>query len=166
MINPELARIEDINEELVNVKKEFILLVQELSGNNWERKIEGETWTIKEELVHVVQALQVLPKGINLAISDRSRSLLSYVPSGIRSWVNGYVLVPSLARKLTSETLIQEYEKAHIALLLTLEKISKEDWQKGTKYPQKYRTIEEMFHRTREHFDEHEGNIRRKQNIS
>ena len=166
MVNLESDRIENINEKLVDVKKEFISLVKELSDHHWERKIKGETWTIKEEMVHIVQALQVLPKGIDRAISGRGRSLLSYVPSGLRGWVNGYIIVPGMAKKHTSDSLIKEYEKAHIALLLTLDKISNEDWHKGTKYPQKYRTVEEMFHRPKEHFDEHARNIRRKQSIN
>ena len=166
MKNPELDQIEKINEELVDVKKEFISLVKETSEDYWERKFKGEIWTIKEEMVHIVQALQILPKGINRAITESGRSFLSYIPSGLRGWVNGYIIVPRLARKLTSESLINEYEKAHIALLLTLERISGKDWQKGTKYPQKFRTVEEMFHRPKEHFEEHARNIRRKQNVS
>jgi len=167
MINPELDRIENINAELVDVRKAFIALVKEHSDHHWESKLKGETWTVKEELVHIVQALQVLPKGIRRAVSaNRGRSLLAYVPSGLRGWVNGYIIVPRMARKHTSDSLIKEYEKAHIALLLTLEKITHADWDKGTKYPQKYRTVEEMFHRPKEHFDEHASNIRRKQYIS
>ena len=93
MINTELDRLENINKELVEVRKEFTLLVKEISEDNWEGKIKGETWSIKEELVHIVQALQVLPKGVNQAITESGRSLLSYIPSGLRGWVNGYIVV-------------------------------------------------------------------------
>ena len=93
MINTELDRLENINKELVEVRKEFTLLVKEISEDNWEGKINGETWSIKEELVHIVQALQVLPKGVNQAIKESGQSLLSYIPSGLRGWVNGYIVV-------------------------------------------------------------------------
>jgi len=166
MINTELDRLENINTELVDVRKEFTSLVQEISEGNWERKIQGEPWTIKEEMVHIVQALQVLPKGINRAITESGRAFLSYIPSGLRGWANGYIIVPRLAKKLTREALIKAYQEAHIDLLLTLEKVSAEDWQKGAKYPQKYRTVEEMFHRPKEHFEEHASNIRRKLRVS
>ena len=53
MINPAPKRIEKINQELVDVRNEFTSFVKELSEDNWERKIEGETWTIKEEMVHI-----------------------------------------------------------------------------------------------------------------
>ena len=165
MTNPKSDRNENINKELVDVKNEFVSLVNELSINNWERKITGEVWSIKEELVHVVQALQVLPKGINRAIIGGGRSPLSFVPSRFRGWVNGYIIIPRMAKNHRSETLIREYENAHIQLLLTLEKVTEEDWQKGAKYPQKNRTVEEMFHRPMEHFEEHIINIRRKQSV-
>ena len=165
-MNSESDRIEKINQELVEVRKDFTLLVQETAGNNWDRKIAGEVWSIKEELAHIVQALQVLPRGIKRAITGSGRSFLSFVPSRLRGWLNGHIIVPHMAKKLTHEALIEAYEKAHLELLLTLEQVSAEDWQKGTKYPQKYRTVAEMFHRPKEHFEEHASNIRSKQSVS
>lgn len=55
MINPELDRTKKINIELVDVKKEFTLLVEEVTENNWERSTKEEVWTSKEEKACIVQ---------------------------------------------------------------------------------------------------------------
>ena len=70
MKNSEIARIEKINHELAAVRKEFNVLVKEVSEEIWEERMTGDIWTIKEELVHIIQALQVLPKGIKQAIDS------------------------------------------------------------------------------------------------
>lgn len=87
-----------IKSELEEVKNKFLWLVYENPEYDWGRKVPGDAWTAKEEMVHIVQALEVLPKGIRLALHGGKRSILSNVPSVIRSWVNGYLVIPILAK--------------------------------------------------------------------
>jgi hypothetical protein len=151
--------------ELEEVKNNFLWLVYEISEKDWDRKIPDEAWTAKEEMFHIVQALEILPKGINLAVGDGRRSILSILPSWIRTWVNGYLIIPNLAKRATRESIINSYEKAFTALVGVLERLPEEDWGKGAKYPRKYRTVEQMAHRPKEHFNEHRSHLYRKLGI-
>ena len=130
-------------------------MVYEIPENDWGRNVPGEAWAAKEEMVHIIQALEVLPKGIRLAVHDGKRSILSNVPSVIRSWVNGYLVIPILAKWLTRESVANAFENAYHSLVEILEKLPEEDWKKGTRYPRQYRTVEQIAHRPKEHFDEH-----------
>ena len=88
------SHFEIIRNELEEVRKNFKWLIYEISDNDWKKKIPGEVWTVKSEMVHIVQALEVIPFGITRAIEGRGRSILSIIPSGIRSWINGYIVIP------------------------------------------------------------------------
>jgi hypothetical protein len=37
--------------------------------------------------------------------------------------------------------------------------LSEEAWHKGAAYPRQYRTVEQMAHRSAEHFDEHAAHL-------
>jgi len=63
--------------ELEEVKKDFLWLIYEISESDWDRKMPGQSWTAKEEMVHIVQALEVIPKGIRKAIKGSGRSVLA-----------------------------------------------------------------------------------------
>lgn len=150
------SHFEIIKNELEEVKQEFLWLINEIAINEWDRKIAGEGWSAKEELVHMAQALEVLPKGIQRAIGESGRrSLLSYIPSKIRGWVNGYIIIPIRSRRSTKKSIVEEYEKASNELVEILGEITEEDWGKGAPFPRKYRTVEQMAQRPREHFEEH-----------
>ncbi len=53
-----------IQEKLEEVQIKFLRLLEEIPDRDLERKPVGENWTIKQELVHIVQVLEVLPAGI------------------------------------------------------------------------------------------------------
>ncbi len=161
------SHFEKIKRELEEAKQDFLWLINEFSDNDWDRNLPGGPWTAKEEMVHIVQALEVIPKGIKRAIDESGgRSILSFIPSPIRSWINGYILIPKLAKRSTKESIITAYEKAFQSLVEILGRIPENDWGKGAKYPRKYRTVEQMAHRPREHFEEHAVRLCKKLGIS
>jgi len=130
-------------------------LLDKISEKDWNRRLLGEGWTIKQEMVHIVQVLNVLPNGIKRASKGGRRSILAIVPTGLRSWFNGYIVIPFMARNATRQTTSEAYNKAHIALLEILEALPENAWSKGMPYPKKYRTVEQMAFRPVEHFEEH-----------
>lgn len=146
---------ESIREELEILRLRFFQLLREIPDENWNIHPPGEDWTIKQEMFHIVQVVNLLPKGIKNASEGGKRSMLAIVPTNLRSWVNGHIVIPFTARNATRQSVAEEYDKAHKALLDTLEKIPEEAWSKGIPYPKKYRTIEQMAHRPLEHFEEH-----------
>jgi hypothetical protein len=99
-----------LKSELDVVQRDFVRLVNAISDEDWKRKLPGSAWTAKGEMAHTLQALEVIPKGIDKAISGKSYSLLSYIPGAIRGWVNGYLIVPALAKRSTKDSLIQAYQ--------------------------------------------------------
>jgi hypothetical protein len=55
-------RFTSIQPELEDVRQSFLRLVDLIPDEALDRRFPGEGWTIKQELVHIVQALAILPK--------------------------------------------------------------------------------------------------------
>jgi len=107
-----------------------------------------------------LQVLQIIPNGIEQAVKGRTQSILGYIPSNIRSWVNCHVIIPQKAKNATRESIASAYQDAHKVMLAILDEINENDWEKGIPYPRKYRTVKQLAHRPIEHFQEHEIHIR------
>ena len=160
MLSDPSPQYKSIRDELEEVRLAFLGLLQEIPDRDWDRPLPGEGWTAKQQMVHIAQVLSVLPAGIERANTGRRRSVLSFVPTSLRSWVNGHVVIPIISRQATRESIAEAYEKAHAALVSLLEELPEEAWGKGTNYPGQYRTVEQMAHRPVEHFGEHAAHLR------
>ena len=160
MLSAPSNRAKGLGDKLEEVRIRFLRLLEEIPEGSLERKLPGENWTIKEELVHIVQVVEIIPAGIEGARQGSKRSLLGYVPTPVRSWINGCIIIPRKARNETRETIGRAYQEAHKILINKLEKLDEVDWQKSMPYPRKFRTIEQMANRPIEHFTEHEEHIR------
>jgi len=160
MLPKQSPHFEPIRKELEEVRLRFLRLLDEISDSAWNFRTPGEGWTVKQEMAHIAQVLSVLPDGIRRASSGRQRSILGIVPAGLRSWVNGYIIIPIMARGATRQSIAEAYSRAHNTLLGLLEELPEEAWSKGMPYPRKYRTVEQMAHRPAEHFEEHIAHLR------
>lgn len=149
------ARFESVREELEMLRSRYLHLLNEIPDKDWNRRFPGEGWTIKQEMVHIVQVVNILPNGIRRASRGGRRSILAIVPGSLRSWLNGYIVIPFIARNATRRSIMEAYDKAHKALLDVLENLPEDAWNKGMPYPKKYRTVEQLAHRPLEHFEEH-----------
>ena len=69
-MNDKVIHFAIIKSALKGIKNKFLWLVYEIPENDWGRKDPGEAWGAKEDMVHIVQALEVCPKGIRLAVHD------------------------------------------------------------------------------------------------
>lgn len=160
MLLAQPTRFEAAREELEKVRPRFLHVLDEIPEKDWNRRFPGEAWTIKQEMVHITQVLNVLPNGIQRASRGGRRSILAIVPTSLRSWVNGYIVVPFMARGATRQSIAEAYSKAHNSLLGILKELPEDAWNKSTPYPRKYRTVEQMAHRPAEHFEEHLGHLK------
>ncbi len=158
---PEQSHFQTAQDKLEQVQLRFLRLLEEIPEGDWDRKPAGRGWTIKQEMVHVVQVLELLPAGIERACRGGERSLLGLVPPGLRNWMNGRIIIPLRAKDETRESIARAYRAANQTLVSILEKLAPEDWAKGMPYPRRYRTVEQMAYRPVEHFAEHEAHIRR-----
>ncbi len=154
------SHFESVRLELDAVRMKFLRLLDRIGEDDWDRRLSGDSWTVRQEMTHLVQVLRVLPAGIRRASGGGRRSVLSVVPTGLRSWINGQVVVPWLAQNATRRSLAEEYEKAHMSLLNLLGALPGEAWSRSAPYPRKLRTVEQMAHRPAEHFEEHEPHLR------
>ena len=152
MLPTQSARLKAIREEFEKVQIGFLHLLDEISEKDWNHRFPSEGWTIKQEMVHIVQVLNVIPNGIRRASKGGRRSILAIVPTSLRSWVNGHIVIPFIARSATRQSIAEAYKKAHNALLGILVELPEEAWSKGMPYPRKYRTVEQMAHRPAEIF--------------
>jgi hypothetical protein len=147
-------------EDLEKTQRSFLSLLEEIPFDDWDRQPENTIWTLKHEMVHIVQVLEVIPKGIWRARAGKKGSLLGLVPAGLRGWVNGRILIPRRARLETRDSIRLAYQDAHCALLSLVAELTQADLKKGMPYPRKFRTVEQMAYRPVEHFREHENHIR------
>jgi len=154
------GKYKSIKDQLEETRSRFCRLLADIPDSDLDRPLVGGLWTIKQEMVHIVQALEVLPTGIERARVGSKRSLLGSIPSGLRNWVNGHIIIPWKAKYQTRETIANAYQDAHQIMLLSLENLTRDDWGKGMPYPRVYRTVEQMAQRPIEHFEEHEAHIR------
>jgi hypothetical protein len=154
------SKYQIIKSELEKVRSEFLDLLYQIPEDAWNRRFPGEGWTVKQEMYHMTQVVDILPAGIYRALKGNQKPVLAFIPTRIRSWVNGNILVPAISRKATRNSIAKKYEEGHQSLLRILETISEEGWKKGTNYPRQYRTVEQIAYRPVEHFKEHAGHLR------
>jgi len=152
-------RREHLKNKLEETQIKFLRLLAGISDTDLTKKWVDEGWTIKEELVHVVQVLELIPSGIERAFKGDRRSWLGFIPAGFRGWVNGHIIIPRKAEGETRETIAQAYRDAHKILIDKMKMVNEDDWEKGMPYPRKYRTVEQIAYRPVEHFEEHEAHI-------
>ena len=160
MIKAQRGKNEIIQDQLVEVKLRFLRYLEEIPEKYWEWKPNKKDWTIKQEMVHILQVLQVIPAGIIRATTGKKRSLLSIIPASLRSWINGNILIPLKAKQQTRTTIADQYNTAHNVLVELIFTLSEADFEKGMPFPKKYRTVEQMALRPVEHFIEHEEHLK------
>ncbi len=148
-------------EQLERTRLAFLELLEAIPDSDWERPIQGAGWTAKQEMVHVAQVLKAIRGAVNRAVTGKGASFLAMVPAPIRNAVNGYLVVPIMARRATRESVTRAYQEAHQALLAALAVLPEEAWSRGIPFPRKFRTVQELAQRPVEHFDEHAAHIRR-----
>jgi hypothetical protein len=64
ILTDQTNKINIIQHRLEEVKLNFNRLLEGISDDDWERKIHGKGWTPQQEMVHIVQALEVLIAGV------------------------------------------------------------------------------------------------------
>jgi hypothetical protein len=155
------TRYQSIRKELEETRRAFLEFLNGIPDRDLDRAQPGEGWTAKQEMMHITQVLHVIPAGILQAHLGRKRSVLSFIPAHLRSWVNGHIIIPVVSRQATRDSIAESYRKAHTVLVNMLENLPEEAWSKGTNYPGQYRTVEQMAHRPAEHFTVHADHLRR-----
>ena len=161
MSSNQSIHFESARKELEAVRIRFLRLLEKIQESDWNRRLPAGGWTIRQEMTHIVQVVKILSRGIQRARRGGGSSMLAVVPTGLRSWINGYLIIPWMARNATRQSITEDYNKAHTHMLELLKGLPEEDWSKSTPYPRQVRTIEQLAHRPVEHFEEHESHLRK-----
>ena len=148
-------------DQLEQTRLAFLKLLEAISDSDWDRPVQDERWTVKQEMTHVIQVMKAVQGAVDRAVTGRRFSFLSAVPTIARNVINGHLIVPIMAKEATQDSVARAYQEAHEMLLATLEGLPEEAWSRSTSFPRRHRSVEELANRPVEHFDEHMVHIHR-----
>ena len=150
-----------LRNEFESTRASFHDLLNSIPDQALEYKSPGNVWDIKAELWHIAQSLGFLaPAIINVLRGHPWGALYLHFPVGIRSWINGYLLVPFLSRRATCREIAQAYDKAYARIMAEFDRTRQGEWALGAKFPVGYRTLVYIFHNPSEHFQLHADRTR------
>ena len=159
-----ITSLETLRAELEATRASFHDLLNSIPDQALEFKEPGNAWRIKAELWHITQSLGFLAPAIIMVHRGRPLAALYLrFPVGVRSWINGYILVPFLTRHVTRQEIAGQYDRAHQRILVELDRPGGDKLKPGAKTPLAYPGIADLFHQPAEHFQLHADRI--KQNL-
>jgi len=148
-----------LRSQLEETRSAFHALVQSLTDADWHRKTSSTAWTIGEVLTHFADALAGTPEAI-----EHVRQGKNYLnPPSFLSWLGPLInrrLVQQSARSLTRASILARYDKAHTAMLATVEGMRDDEWGRGAHcFGAGYKTILDLCQMLPSHFQEHAAQI-------
>ncbi len=150
-----------LRNEFESTRASFHDLLNSIPDQALEYKSPGSVWNIKAELWHIAQSLGFLaPAVINVLRGRPWGALYLHFPVGIRSWINGYLLVPFLSRRATRQEIAQAYDKAYARIMAEFDRMREGEWALRVKFPVGHQTLVYVFHNPSEHFQLHAERIR------
>ncbi len=152
--------LERFRSEFEATRASFHDLLDSIPDQALEYKGPGNAWSVKAELWHIAQSLGFLAPAIMMVHRGHPYAALYLrFPVGIRSWINGYLLVPFLTRHVTRHGIGQQYDRAYQRILAELARPRDREWGPAAKLPLGLGTVEDLFHQPVEHFRLHAGRI-------
>jgi DinB superfamily len=152
---------ETLQPEFETTRASFHDLLNSIPDQALEYKSPGNVWSIKAELWHIAQSLGFLTPAIISVHRGRTwGALYLRFPLGIRSWINGYLLVPFLSRRATRQEIARAYDKAYARIMAEFDRTREGEGVPGVTFPVGYRTFVDLFHGPSEHFQLHAERIR------
>lgn len=151
-----------IRDELDDTRYAFYVLLGGITEAELDRPT-GFLWTIRAELIHIIQVNGLLPRQINQARRLAAQtSLLPTLPfsANFQDWVNEYLMIPVLAPRVTRGSLARHYDLAYARIQGLLTEIGPTEWGKGVFIQGGVdQTVEDLFHRPARHFQKHADRI-------
>jgi hypothetical protein len=155
---------ESLGTELEETRTAFRLLVDSLSDADWKRKSANPAWTVGELLYHIAVSQRFIAPEVKRA--QRQRRLPPF-PVFIFDWLQA-IFIRWGARRHSLSAVARLYDAEHKRVLVALDTVGDDEWQKGVTYPNidppllaGFMTVETMFRYQKHHFEAHAGQIRR-----
>jgi DinB superfamily len=145
--------------QLEETRFAFHAVVEQLSEADWHRKTSSTAWTVGEVLTHFANALAGTPEAIEHV--RQGRHYLN--PPSFLSWLGHLInrrLAQQSARSQTRASILAWYDKAHTAMLATIEGIGDDEWGRGAHcFGSGYKTVLDLCQMLPSHFQEHAAQI-------
>ncbi|MCB8967494.1 MAG: nitroreductase family deazaflavin-dependent oxidoreductase [Ardenticatenaceae bacterium] len=150
-----------LHQELEETRAAYHALLAEIPDDAWERPSANPAWNIREMMTHIILAPKMLPLDIKMIRQKRWVT----PPAALFNWLN----VPYtrfVARGQTRQSLAEQYDAAHTAVLALLDSIREDEWELAEPYPNinenlsGSQSIADMFHYLTLHFHEHVADVR------
>ena len=146
---------ESLEQDLEAARSQFIGLLDSLTEADWKRKSAIPAWTVGQLMWHLSWALGLVPRGVAGLKKERGFSPPGFITHPLNSLISRFG-----GRRATPAQVKEKYERAHLAALATLRDVKDDEWQRGAKVLDEYRTVETAFRAMREHVEEHAAHIR------
>ena len=145
--------------QLEETRFAFHDVVEQLSDADWHRNTSSTAWTIGEVLTHLTYTLAHTPEAI-----EHVRQGKNYLnPPSFLNWLGHLInrrLAQQSARSQTRTSILARYDKAHTAMLATVEGMRDDEWGRGAScFGAGYQTILDLCQMLPTHFQEHAAQI-------
>ena len=145
--------------QLEEIRSAFHVVVETLTDADWHRKTSATAWTIGEVLTHLAYTLAHTPEAI-----EHVRQGKNYLnPPSFLNWLGHLInrrLAQKSARSQNRASILAWYDKAHTAMVTTVEGIGDNEWGRGAHcFGSGYKTVLDLCQMLPSHFQEHMAQI-------
>ena len=158
---------EELRLELTQTREAYHVLLAEIPDEAFSKPSDNPSWTIGEVLFHMSLAPRFMTTDLKMIISRPwlAKVFAALVPQAIFDRLNDWYTRYG-ARNLKRSFLAQQYDKAHLRVLKSLETVKEEGFQKSIMYPgydpilSGDVTVERLYRYIKQHFELHASQIR------
>ena len=143
-----------IKAELEATRSAFHELLASLSAEDWKKKSANPAWRVGQLMWHIPWGAKFYPRGVEECRKGKGMNPPQWLTNPLNSLMTRFG-----SRNASPEVVAKEYDRAHEAILASLDTVKDDEWQKGATSFGVYNTIESTFHSVSEHFKEHQADI-------
>ena len=158
----------DLEKELDETHRRFFALVESIPEADYPLPTENPAWTVGDILYHITLGPRALALEIWVTIHAGGlyNLLMRHFPSRFFNSVNAWF--GNRRRRISRQSLIKAYGRAHTVIKSRLRRTREEDLLKTAVYPLDYVSdlkgevsVERLFRYVTGHFEEHEQALRK-----
>lgn len=152
---------ESVREELESTRKAFHSLLDSIPEEYWMKKSFHPnplfaSMSIGLAMLHVTWYPKSIPRFVEGARASKG---FGNIPKFIFALAT--IIIPRMVKfRETRDSVRLKYDQSHEIAISTLNAIKADEWDKGAKFHNEYRTIRRIFGYHTEHFEEHAAEVR------
>jgi uncharacterized protein (TIGR03083 family) len=146
---------EAIRGELEATRSQYRELLDSLSDEDWNKKSGNPAWNVRQLMWHLARGTEFVSETVGQCRRGKAPNPPAFLIDTGNTLLNRWG-----SRGATRESVAAKYEAGHAALVTLLDTLADDEWQKGVTAYRTPFTIESSFRSVREHFEEHEADIK------